>query len=259
MPKTLKLSDLYVVGREYTIEAPEGSVTVWLQKMSPVDHETALRRANARRANVLSLTRQKERDEKAQQTYDSYLNELYDVAHDRESLIEFLASEQIAKVYSAREAEVASREEWSEDDYIQGLRDSWNDEMHDRFVLDVNDEDAKRVYEELERFQSVVNEEILSERESIKKDLSQLSDEKLTEKGVKRLVEASADMEWLNEFRRCELWKGVRDVKTKKPYFNSREEIDTLSVQVLGELIQAYAQLNVDTLEGKDSGEAQDS
>lgn len=253
MPKSLKLSDLYVLGKELEVTGPEGTVTVWLQKMNPVDHETALRRANARRANVLSISRfNDDSDEKKVELRASYMNELFDVAPDRDSIIEFLATDRVSKVYAAREAELAAEDEWAEDDYLQGLKDSWNDEMSERFVMDAEDEEAARVMAELNRFNDELTKELVSEREVAVREFEGWSDEKLVKEATDKLIEAAADMEWLTEYRKCELWKGVRDPKTKKFYFNSREEVDQLSGVILSQLIQGYSNLNVDSVEGKD-------
>lgn len=254
MPKSLKLSDLYVLGKELEVTSPQGSVTVWLQKMNPIDHETALRRANARRANVLSIARfsEEEEDPVKKELRDSYMNELFDLAPNRGAIIDFLATDAVAKTYAAREAEMAAEDEWSEEDYLQGLKDLWNDEMAERFVLDPDDAEATRVHDEIQRFHDALNAAVMSEREVNHREFETWTDEKLVREATNRLIEAAADMQWLHEYRKCEIWKGVRDAKSKKPYFSSRAEVDELSTEILGQLIQGYTTLNVDSTEGKD-------
>jgi hypothetical protein len=249
MPKTLKLSDLYVVGKEATIEAPEGSVTVWIQKLSPVEHDTALRRANARRAKTLAISRLHEDGE----ARDSFTNELFDIAPDRDTVIDFLVGEEVAKIYAAREAELADEEKWSKDDYIQGLKDSWLEEMYDRYVTDPEDEEALKVKSELDRFQGELNKIIEGESKTFRKDFEAMNDDKLTKMATDKLIEGHANMEWLTEYRKCEVWLGTKEnAKSKKSYFQNREEVDSLANEVLGQLIEAYQGLSVDVTEGKD-------
>lgn len=249
MPKTRRLTDLYVVGEEFDIDG----IKVWLQKLSPVDHETAVRRANGKRARVLALARAAQENPEGR---DPFLNEFYDICEDRESMIIFIAASEISKDIAAFEAEVADEDEWSKDDYIQGLKDLWNNEMAERFVMDAEDEEAKRVMAELERFQAAVDKRISGENDALKRDLDTFSDSVLVKRGVDVLIEAHADSEWLTEYRKCELWLGVREIKNHgERYFESREEVDRLSIEVLSALVLAYQGLNVDVVEGKDSEE----
>ena len=256
MPKTRTLKDLYVVGKMAEVDDGNGAVKVWLQKLNPVDHETALRLANAKRARTLAMARLPEdSDERAQ-----YMNQLFDLASDREQTIEFLAQERMTERYSAIEAEIAAEDEWADDDYIQGLRDAWTEEMFNTYALATTPEaqeaeeyiEAARVRSELERFNGQVLTALTSEVEALKKDYEDWTEEKLIEAGINKVIESQANMNWLMEFRRCELWLGVRDPKTKERLFNKREEVDELASEVINQLMQAYSELNVDSIEGKD-------
>lgn len=255
--KTRTLKDLYVVGAWCEIDDGNGPVKVWLQKLNPVDHETALRNANARRARTLAMSRMPEdSDERAM-----YMNQLFDLASDRDQTIEFLAQERMTERYSAIEAEVAAEKEWSEDDYIQGLKDAWNQEMFETFALATTDElkeseeyiEAERVRSELERFNGQVLKVLEGEVEALKADYADWSEEKLIEAGINKIIESQANMNWLIEFRRSELWLGVLDgPKTKQRVFDKRSDVDELASEVVNELMQAYTELNVDSVEGKD-------
>lgn len=250
--KTLKLTDLYVVGKEYTVTGPEGEVTVWLQKLSPVDHETALRRAAAKRAKAIAMARSDDTVEE-DELYNSVLCDFYDMCPNREQQIDYLVQIKLERLRAAREAEIADREEWSKDDYLQGLKDLWNEEMRDRFINDAEDEEAKKVSQELERFNKEFEKETERERKRLTTEFEALNDKKLVDRGVKTLLEAYADMSWLQEFRRSEIWLGVRkDKKTRDRMFATRTEVDDLPAEILGQLIRAYEQLNVDPIEGKD-------
>lgn len=260
MPKTRTLKDLYVVGEEFTLDDGAGGVTVWLQKLNPVDHETALRKANAKRARIMSMSKlPSDSDERAE-----YMNQLFDMAADRDATINFLVQERIAERFAIIEAEVAAEDEWSKDDYLQGLKDSWDNEMYERFVKASSPEDqedaayieAATVKSELERFNEQVTKIVTGEMDAMRKDYADVSYEKLIEDGINRIIASNANMGWLMEFRKCEIWLGVRHPKkvdgVYPRYFSHRSDVDDLSSEVLGELMAAYTNLNVDSTEGKD-------
>lgn len=260
MPKTRKLSDLYVVGKDVTIsgrfdDGERGEITVRVQKLNPVAHETALRKANAARAGTLLMSRLPEDSEER----SDFMNQLFDIAKNKDETIDFLAGEYAANKYPAIEAEIAAEDEWSNDDYLQGLKDSWEDELKAVYANGPKEEDegeeyarSEKVMAELLRFQDQVYKEVESQRQSFRKDIATRSEESLINEAVNKLIESQADMNWLTEYRKCEVWLGVLDAKTKKHYFSTRAEVDELAPEVLGEIIRAYAELNVDTVEGKD-------
>src|SRR5690606_23136648 len=147
--KRKKLTDLYVVGKEITLDDGRGNeTTVWLQKLNPVEHETAIRRANGKRAATLQLKRL-DSDHPDRQPFASEISEL---ASSRELMLDLLVADKLTKVMEAREAELAAEDEWAEDDYIQSLRDAWEDGLKEKYFSDDRDEESERVLNELKRF-----------------------------------------------------------------------------------------------------------
>lgn len=253
MPRTRKLTDLYVVGKEVTVDDGQGPVTVWVQKLNPFDHDLAMRKANAKRARVLAMARMPKESEER----DEYMNQLFDIARNRTETINFLAAEEVSNNYKAIEAECSAEDEWSDEDYLQGLKDAWKDEYFAVYAdgPDVDEDrykEAQRISDELSRFDQQVSKEVENRMEMAKKDFEAYPEEKLIHEAVNKLIEAHAEMVWLSEFRRCELWLGVKDGKTKKPLFESRHEVDLVATEIISELVRAYAELNVDFVEGKD-------
>lgn len=251
MTKTRRLTDLFVVGQEVVID--DGNfepITVWLQKLNPVEHETAMRRASGARARVLSGKNEEEiemaQDEAAQIT--------------REVWIEYLVSDALGKRISALEAELSAEEEWSENDYLQGLKDVWEATLEKALEEDPEDISARKVQEELDRFRQQLDERIEGERATLVKDFEAKHDEDLERRVVDRLLQTRADLAWLNEFRKCEVWLSTREPENhRKKYFHSREEVDELAHETLMKIMTAYQSLAVDPLEGKDSGATQTS
>lgn len=245
MPKTRRLTDLFVRGKEVTIGDGEGAITVWVQKLNPVDQEMALRRANAARARILA----KKKDE---DSFEYQSTRMDIVGKDADELIEFLVADVIQSKSQSFEAELAAEDEWSKDHYLQGLRDSWNDGLKDAYHMDNDDEEAARVFAELRRFSDEVTKLLQGEAEKLRGDYKDTSDEELENLVFDKMFAATADMAWVHEYRRCEIWLGVRELENhKKRYFESRDEVDHLEQEVLVPLVAAYHEVNVDVTEGK--------
>lgn len=246
MVKKRSLADLYVVGRNVVFDDGTGDpITVWLQKLNPVEHETAMRRAAGARARVISGKDEAE----------------IELAHDeaasfgRAGWIEYLSSEALGHKLPSLEAELAAEEEWSENDYLQGLKDVWAASMEEALKEDPDDVSAIKVRDELARFQEQLEKRVEGERERIIRDFDSKADEDLERRVVDRLIVTRADLAWLNEFRKCEIWMATRDPDNRRvKYFEKREELDHLSHEVMVRLMQEYQELAVDPQEGKGSG-----
>lgn len=246
MPKTRRLADLYVVGKEVTLDDGDGPVTIWMQKLNPVDHESALRNANAVRARVLA----------ARKDHDSldYVTLRSDVEdQSRDELLMFLSFDAVQTRSEAIEAELAAENEWSDSNYLQGLMDSWQGGLKDVYAADPENADAKHVHDEMDRWATLLQDRIEAEREGIVRDLDLKTDEELQDQVLERTLRVNADMSWLAEYHRCEVWLSVRDPEHhKQKYFARREDVDDLPQEVLLVLISEYRDLTVEPTEGKD-------
>ena len=256
MPKVKKLGDLFIRGVECTVTDGDDSVEVWIQKLNPLQQDKALRRANGARAKVLSVRKRDEEDLDRL----SYTHEAEEILEDRDTAIDYLLSEKLGTIYQVREAELAFEKEWSEENYLQGLRDAWEDGLNDAYAIDQEDEDAQRVFNELKRFAETVEKSVQGERESLAKGLESKTDDEIQTLVINKVIEAAADLEWLKEFRKSEIFFAVREIDNhNKPYFEKREDVDDLEIEVFGQLTQAYNAMRVDVVEGKDSPETPDS
>lgn len=248
MAKKKTLLDLYVVGKEIVFEQGTDSVKVWLQKLSPLDHETAVRKANAARARVLLSTRDPDGD-----LLKSIENELLDERSTKESLIELLTSTSLVEYAQAREAEFASQSPWSDDNYLQGLHDAWNDGLAMQYATDPEDPEAKTAHDELERFATKVKEAVDAGRTSMAAEYDDKSFQELWDEALKHKVGNHSDLAWLLEFRRCEAWLSVRDPDSHANYyFGDRSDVDRLSPIILRRIIEEYSNLETPVMEGKD-------
>lgn len=248
-----RLEDLYIIGKEVTFDDGAGdAVTVWLQKLNPVELSTALRRANAARSRVLTIKNHPESED-----YQAYWLEALDF--DTETgLVEYLAAEDSVRIQERVEAELGSQDEWAKDGYLQGLRDLWEDGLAEKHAMSP-DEESERVLAELTRFLTTANELAAPDMAEIRAELANLGTEDLRAQVFEKVLSYHGNSLWLEEFHRCELWKGVRDPKDKSYYFEKREDLNGLSASVLNRLTSEYASLSVDVVEGKGSEETPSS
>lgn len=259
-----RLEDLFVRGAFQTFDDGKGeAVTVWLQKLSPIETSSALRRASAARARVRAV--------KADRTSDDYMDLWLEVEQWEASgsLVDYLLAETQAEVELRVEAQLGAEEEWAEESYLQGLRDAWADGGEDAWVSDPASPaglESARIMAELKRFTEAVAAEVDPEVAVARAQLEATPIEVLREQALDRVIHYRASQAWLDEFHFCELFYGTHEAAadTVRPgqwvamparYWKKREDIDRLQAQVLAPLKEAYAMLSVDITEGKGSGE----
>lgn len=242
-----RLTDLYIVGTEVVIDDGDGEpVKVYIRKLNSGQHARAMRRANAERSKMLATKKHPDSEEYVAQRV---IVEQF----TRNDLLDYLAEDERQRRAAPLEAEIAAEEEWTNDDYLQGLRDAWNEELAERFIENAEDSEAKHVREELERFQEAVNKCIIGWVDKFKADQEDVPDEVLRERVFDKLIDVQASLAWLTEYRSCELWLAVRDEDRKTEYFYTRDEVDLLPDEVAAQLQAAYREISVDPLEGKSS------
>lgn len=248
MARKRRLSDLYVVGREVTIDDGEGGITVWLKKLNPLEMEDTLRRANAARATALSM-----RNDEDSIVRQSLANEVDDMSE--EEMVEYITDVTVGKRASALEAEEADQEEWSKDGYLQGLRDSWEDKYWKIHAEDPANDEAKHVLDELSRFNDVLQKRIDAESASVKESYTGRPIEILMAEVLETKIQYEADMEWMREYRFSEIYHATRISKDDKSlYFENRAELDSCESAVYLRLLRELAEISVDSTEGKSSG-----
>lgn len=252
-----RLDDLYVLGRPFTVDDGQGPVEVWLQKMDPLDADKALRKANAAKARMLMM--------RADEDSEDWLEMYADVcSFSNGDLIEYLIAEDLAQFNESREAELAAEDEWSEDGYLQGLRDAWNGTPDEPGLRERPEDDTERqkCWDELKRFNDALTPLVDGERDRLTADLKQSPIDLLRKQAVDRFLQVRAGSVWMTEFRTCEVAFGVRDAEHHDRYYfgmkgKETEEVDFTRVRRLppetyGKLVEAYGELVVPPQEGKD-------
>lgn len=250
--KRRRLEDLYVFGKEVTVEDEYGnSATVYLRKLNPLESDTAFSRANAAKAKVLAAKKDKNSD-----LFLSVQSEIETMTDDE--LIEIVVGDYRARQREATEARVAEENGWMEDDYLQGLFDAWNsglesvhiegDESHEEWL------EAERVFNEMQKFTGEVDTEIQGEIERYRESLKSKTREWLVHKTTDISLQTQASLSWLAEHRKCEIWLATKEPdNTSVNYFTKREDVDKIDVQTFQQLYDAYQSLVVEAAEAKKS------
>jgi hypothetical protein len=250
-----RLEDLYVVGKDIPFDDGKGEpVTVWLRKLNPIEQAQASRRADAERAKVRASRADEDSPEFRQMYFDAV-----DFGDDPEILVSYLCMEDVAQAQTQAEAELELEEEWSKEQYLQGLRDAWEESVRDAYNRDPEDPEAKQVFAELQRFADAAEAMASSQVEAIKDGLRGLPIEELRKKVVDQMLRFKSSAVWVEEFRRCEIWLGTFEDDRKTQYWQDREEVDKLPEPILVRLLTEYRELSVDVFEGKDSEATPDS
>ena len=249
-PKRKKLSDLFVTGTE--VEFRDGSDNppkVWIQKLTPHETQEAADKARPEKMKILSIRKLPDDDPAKLR----YIDEVETSLESKEDMMNFIISDKLEKAAISAQEEVASRDQWSKDDYLDGLQEAWREELKDRYFEDPEDEEASRVYEQLQKYTEEVTKEIKAKSLELRNEVDHLKEDELKRRCVNKLITIYSDSALLETFEKWKLYFAVRDPeKHSKKYFSSPEEIDGLQGPVLERLRDAYAELTVDGFEGKD-------
>lgn len=255
MPKRRKLTDLYKVGKEIAIGDDDGKVSVWLQKLSPVEQETALKRAAAARARLVAAFRDKESED--------YLAERGAVEEygELDVLIELVAVEDLADKRFAIEEKLGAEDEWAKEGYLESLYEAWNGDeetegLRRAYAEDPEDPEALKVFEELSRFDDLVQKEVDLVYEDLKAEWADADLATIQEKACDILIERKASQHFLDEFQKQQLYFAVRETTDhKQRHFSNPDEVLEVDAHVSQQLIEQFDAMSVEVTEGKDSQE----
>jgi hypothetical protein len=232
-----------------TLDDGDGEVSVWLQKVNGVEAAEITRRCDAVRSRVMAAKSGDEQWETLLATVRDYGAE-----GGKERWVDFLLLEKRNELQRSHELKLANEEDWSKDNYIQGLFDAWREGLEARWIADQEDSEAARCKEELDRFAAAATEEVDSELELFREGWMEEPEDQLQHRMASKLLEMDAGQAWITELWACQIYYGTRepDDKTRR-YFINREEVDSLSPRTYEALREAYQSLEVDVAEGKGS------
>jgi len=242
-----RLEDLYVLYRQVDFDDGMGeSITVFLRKLSPVDADKVTLRANAARARALSLKNRPDSDE-----YQALRGDILDM--EQEALVAVLEGDERNRRRGPIEARIAHEGGWMEDNYLQGIYDAWEGGLKDRFIDEPEDSEAKRVYDEMQRYLAACDEVVDAEMNEYRDDLARQPIEALQNQVIDLMIKIQADLTWLVENRKSQIWLATREDDKKTPHFSEREQVDHLEDNVFQHLVNEYQALVVEVDEAKKS------
>jgi hypothetical protein len=253
-----RLSELYLRGKTVEVDDGEGAVEVYIQKLSPTEHREAMSKAHAARARIQAVRKANDNDEQRM----AFMTEAeFDgLFTNRELMIDYLTAEDALRLRQSAELELAATDEWSKNDYLEGLREAWNTGVRERYESDEEDAEADQIYSELERFFNEVEKKSERARRSLRRDFVDVHEEDLKSRVLDLLIEQEADAAWIDTFQRAQLLYAVRDPDDHAAhYFESLDELGFIDPRVLGELSAALQEITVEQAEGKDSEETPSS
>lgn len=240
------LMDLFRRGED--IELNDGSgdpVKVHITKLTTGDRDEVVRKANAARSRMRAALRDTTSDE-----YLSVLDEVEIV--DRETQTDAIVAYRLRGARFAIERQVAANDEWSEDGYLDGLQAAWENGLSDVFATMPDNPEARRVYEELKRFDEEVEQFFQGRLRDERASIEILDDAAFKTKAIERATEEAANTVWIAEFLRWKVYFCTRRVDDRaKRYFSSIQESDQVDPNVRAQLLVAIGALEVDAIEGK--------
>lgn len=238
---------IYEVGKEVPLT---DDLTLWIQKLTPAEEKEAVSHSYVPRAKILSLLNA--------DPDDAGLLEFIDTMEqlglsDRETQINFLISQDVQRAQISQEFKIAAEKEWSENDYLLTLQGAWNDGVKDKYDLDNNDEEGARIFKELKRYTEQVQKAVEHERQNLYDLMSDKSDEELQKRIVKMFVEHAAGQAQITEYHAWAIYMATRLVEDHNVrFFESRDEVETYGKELYPKLLDAFLELSIDGLEGKD-------
>lgn len=249
-PQRERLKRLYQIGVDVPFEDDEGSFSVWLQKIVPAENKEAVAHSYKSRAKTLTLLKADPDDA----DLIAFTDALPDWGLDtREARVRFLITDDLQKAQKSIEEKIAYDSEWSENDYLVTLQEAWNDGLKEKFALDPEHDEAKRVFVELKRYTEEVNKLVEIEEQELFDAMDENSDETILQRTIKVLIEYQAGMDQTAEYHKWVIYFAARNPENHdERYFESREDLETYPPEIFSKLLEEYILLALDQSEGKD-------
>lgn len=249
-PVHRSLEDLYVFGRSVSFDDGTGDIVeVWLQKISPADERDCIKPARAAKARVLMVKHLSE-DSEDKMLYTVQLEEL-DLT--REQKVTLVLQKRLEELQLSKQEEIAEEDEWSDEDYLRGLQDAWNDGLRDKWLEDNKDPEASKVYGELKRYADAIDKAYDADRDDLLLEFDHYSEEELNEKCINALIEIEANSQLVDEYRIRKIYHATRKMENHdEKYFKSPDSVRHLQEQVFSKLEEKYDDVSIGVMEGKD-------
>lgn len=240
------LEDLYEVGKEYDISPHgDGSAIVYIRKLGPIHQNEAIRKANADRAVVKAIVK-----DKSDPRYMAFLAEASEI--ERDSKIEQLAQTDVAEERMKIEQELSFSDDWGGEEELQGLVDSWENGLLEEWLKGEGErsEESEKVFARIQEFNDSVANKMEARLKQAKTKYEVLDDDQLDLKIVEASIEYEASMTWMRTFRMNQILYGVFN-QERETLFESQDDVATLAPELFAKLVEAILDLNTPSLEVK--------
>ena len=238
---------IYEVGKEVPLT---DELTLWIQKLTPAEDKEAVSHSYGPRAAILSLLHADDDDAGLLEFIDTMRQLGLD---DREAQINFLIAQDVNRAMESNEYKIAAEKEWSENDYLITLQESWNDGLKGRYDLDNEDEEAARIFKELKRYTEQVQKAVDHDRQDLYDRMSDKTDAELQRKVAKMFIEHAAGQAQIAEYHAWCIFLATRLPQDHSVrFFESRESVETYGAELYPQLLEAYLELAIGSIEGKD-------
>lgn len=226
----------------------EGEIAVWVQPVSPLQREMALRDGQAARAKALLRAKREEGSEE-HLTILAFLADMTD-----ETLIDYvIASESDTRRNDAMR-EVLAEDEWQN---ITEIQDALR-QFEGRDPEDLKDDpDYQAIVEVDEKFGIQVAEREIELAESERSALRMLPREQVERKALEKRADLVASQAFMAEYERQMLFYSVRDIDdTGVLFFESARELAEQPDGIIGVIQDALTGFINDAAEAKNSPRA---
>lgn len=252
------ITDLHARGKEVNLADEDEPFFVWVCKVGRRDQQDIMERANIARAKHMALKGYRSGDSEGRMAIDARA-EMSGLVDSRESAFPFLVRMEEIRSTDTHSARIAKEEEWSKDDYLEGLKSAWFETgepdvgLQALWAKNPDDPDAKRVYQELKRFDEIVQGFVDEDKKSYREHLEGLTLQQVRDKVVDELINNEANIVWSDEASRWRTFYGTRlQSDHSKRQFADISEVDELQEEVWNKLRDAHRELLVSVQEGKD-------
>lgn len=235
------LTRLWSMGALRQIADGRESMDVWIATRTQRDMQEIAKRASAARAKTIRALNDQNSDESIEIEF-----ELANM--DFDGLIEVLVADYRTKRQAVIEAEyAAANAPWNENDYLQGLKDAWDDELMREYALDPNHPEAVRVLAELARFDADVAAELEQQCDAEAEGIRLAGEDVARDAVRRRLREAAYQAEWYRVFILTRAWRQVRDPHDHdKLMFASPDDLLDLSAPAFEAVMALVEAINLD-------------
>jgi hypothetical protein len=242
------LEELYVQGKKIDVSPdPENPVYVYVRKLGPAQHQTAVRKANAARVKTKSLIDSDDEER---------ILLLGEVASSSlEEKVHYLAEFELGQAREKIEQEISESDEWKDEDGddIQAIVDAWDEDMQIDYSKGEGkrSEESEALFNKMKAFNDLVEERLGVAREKARDEIGLKGEDYINREFDKSILDREAGLQWLKTYREYQILYGIEDPETKEKIYSSVDEVKDTPVELWSKYIEAIDEMNLTAVELK--------